>query len=104
MVLKTDEFFTRSKSWANALQDENLALGYTHITVNHRRNFVVHQGIHTNTIDNMWGQFKRKLRRMQGCRRTFLSSYKDEFLWRRNGSKEKVFLDTLHAITRQYSL
>ena len=23
MVLKIDEFFTRSKSWANALQDEN---------------------------------------------------------------------------------
>ena len=72
--------------------------------MNHRRHFVDPQGIHTNTMENMWGQFKGKLRKMQGFRRTFLASYNDEFLWRRNRSKEKVFLDTLHAIIRQYSL
>ena len=51
-----------------------LALGYTHKTVNHRWHFVDPQGIHTNTIENMWGQFKGKLRRMQGCRRTLTPS------------------------------
>ena len=81
-----------------------LGLGLTHKTVNHRRRFVDPQGIHTNTIENMWGQFKGKLRRMQGCRRTFLASDIDEFLWRRNRSKERVLPDILQAIARQYPL
>ena len=37
------------------------SIGYTQITVNHRRHFVDPQGIHKNTIENMWGQFKGKL-------------------------------------------
>ena len=99
MVLKIGEFYTRSKSWANALQDENLALGYTHITVNHRRHFVDPQRIRTNTMENMWGQFKENLEECKDVDELFLLHTKTNFCGGEIEAKRKYFL--IHCMSLQ---
>ena len=59
-------------------------VGYTHIMVNHSENFVdPYTGAHTNTIEELWSQAKRKLKAMNGTLRSQLPRYLDEFNWRK---------------------
>ena len=58
-------------------------LGHVRRTVNHRQQFASPEGVHTNRIEPLWAQCKYKLKRMHGTRGTFISSYLDEFMWRR---------------------
>ena len=80
------------------------ALGYVQRTVNHRQCFVNSQGIHINRIESLWAQCKNKFKRMKGADRAFISSYLDEFLWRRKRTKGQVLPDLFQAIKRQYPL
>ena len=58
-------------------------LGYTSLSVNHSYNFVDPEtGAHTNKIEGLWNQFKRKFKEMNGCDRVSLQSYIIEFMWR----------------------
>ena len=59
-------------------------VGYTHVMVNHSKNFVdPYTGAHTNTIEGLWSQVKRKLKAMNGTVRNQLPGYLDEFNWRK---------------------
>ena len=59
-------------------------LGYIHLMVNHSENFVdPYTGAHTNTIEGLWGQVKRKLKSMIGTFKNKLPGYLDEFNWQR---------------------
>ena len=52
--------------------------------VNHSENFVdPYTGAHTNTIEGLWSQVKRKLKAMNGTLRSQLPGYLDEFNWRK---------------------
>ena len=57
-------------------------LGYIHLMVNHSENFVdPYTRAHTNTIEGVWSQVKRKLKVM--IRTSKLPSYLDEFNWQK---------------------
>ena len=52
--------------------------------VNHSENFVdPYRGAHTNTIQGLWGQVKRKLKSMFGTFKDKLPGYLDELNWQR---------------------
>jgi len=52
--------------------------------VNHSKNFVDPvTGAHTNTIEGLWNQVKKKLKRMSGTFKDKLPGYLDEFNWQR---------------------
>ena len=58
-------------------------LGFTHRTVNHSVNFVNPiNGVHTQNIESYWNKHKSQIKKMHGCRREFLPSYIQEFMWR----------------------
>ena len=60
------------------------SLGYIHVMVNHSENFVdPFTGAHSNTIEGVWSQIKRKLKAMNGTLKSKLSSYLDEYNWRK---------------------
>lgn len=60
-------------------------VGYIHLMVNHSENFVdPYTGAHSNTIEGVWSQVKRKLKAMNGTAKGKLPGYLDEFNWQRN--------------------
>ena len=81
-----------------------LALGYIHQTVNHARNFVAQNGVHTNDIESLWSACKSKFKRMHGSHRSFIPSYLDELMWRRKRTKGQILGDILKEISLQYPL
>jgi transposase len=76
-------------------------LGFQHEVVIHRNEFVVTgTDIHTNNVENYWKRCKSKLKRMNGCIPSQLSSYLDEFLWneRYGKSLHERFANTLSIV------
>ena len=60
------------------------SIGYVHLMVNYSENFVdPHTGAHSNTIEGVWSQIKRKLKAMNGTLRSRIPGYLDEFNWRK---------------------
>lgn len=60
------------------------SLGYIHIMVNHSENFVdPFTGTHSNTIEGVWSQIKRKLKAMNRTVKSKLPSYLDEYNWQK---------------------
>ncbi|KAF7684985.1 hypothetical protein CDIK_4266 [Cucumispora dikerogammari] len=56
---------------------------YSHLTVNHSLYFVDPETrANTNRVENMWMRAKRRHKRECGTRRTALTSYLFEFMWR----------------------
>ena len=50
-------------------------VGYIYLMVNHSENFVdPYTGAHSNTIEGLWSQVKRKLKVMNGTTRAKLES------------------------------
>ena len=63
----------------NALKDHPR---YFHATVNHSENFCdPSTGVHTNTVECMWSEAKRKNKKMYGTNRQLIDSYMSEWLW-----------------------
>ena len=57
---------------------------YIHLMVNHSENFVdPYTGAHSNRIEGVWSQIKRRLKAMNGTHRNTLPGYLDEFNWRK---------------------
>lgn len=57
-------------------------VGYIHLMVNHSENFVdPYTGAHSNTIEGLWSQVKRKVKAMNETTRAKLPGYLDEFNW-----------------------
>ena len=58
-------------------------LGYQHLTVNHRIQFVnPATGATTNHVESMWCRAKQRNKRECGTHRALLDSYMIEFMWR----------------------
>ena len=80
--------------------------GYTHITVNHSKEYVTNEGHHTNTVEVVWHHLKTKiLRRMSGIPTNLLNSYlHEEWLRSKYNDHWKFFDFILNAISTIYSL
>ena len=52
--------------------------------VNHSENVIdPYTGVHSNTIERVWSQVKRKLKAMNGTPRSKIPGYLDEFNWQK---------------------
>ncbi len=92
-----------SDSWSSYRKLSSLR--FDHQTVNHSYNFLdPDTGAHTNKIEGLWSQAKRKFKEMNGCSRAHLQSYLDEFVWRTNNgfSRPDAFDEILNEIGRIY--
>ena len=59
-------------------------LGYKHQAVNHSVEYVRADGVHTNDIESLCCDAKRKFKAMNGCSlRSNIPSYLDEWMWKR---------------------
>jgi hypothetical protein len=78
---------------------------YDHAVVIHANNFVdpVHRDIHTQTIEGLWMQVKRKQRYQGGTSRGLFKNYLSEFQWR-NSHKENVFGDYLALLCNNFNI
>lgn len=78
---------------------------YTHEVVVHANEFVhtIHDEIHTETIEGLWMQAKRKLRYQGGTSRGLFASYLAAFQWR-NSHKEHVFGSYLQLLSENYDI
>ncbi|CAF1143582.1 unnamed protein product, partial [Brachionus calyciflorus] len=55
---------------------------YQHKTVNHSLNFIDPEtGCCTNRIESLWNSCKQKFKEMKGCKRVYIQSYINEYLW-----------------------
>ena len=89
-VIVTDAW----RGYANVNQINNGV--YTHEIVVHAQNFIdpVHPEIHTETIEGLWMQAKRKLCYQSGTTRGLFPSYLSAFQWQK-WHKLHVFLASI---------
>jgi len=63
-----------------------------HQTVNHSLHYVnPGTGVNTNTVENMWRCAKDKFKCMHGTSQAHITSYLQEFMWRRQHSRDDCF-------------
>lgn len=68
-----------------------------HLTVNHSRNFVDPEtGVHTNSIEAIWGSMKRSIPARRKCE-LLLEEHLFEYIWRKKNSKS-LWASFLHAL------
>lgn len=78
--------------------------GYTHLTVNHRYNFVdptTHA--HNQKVENMWFLSKMRNKKECGTSRNKLDSYFSEFIWRKKNRGNDIFDSIIRDIARIYT-
>jgi transposase len=78
-------------------------MGYMHDSVNHSRQFVTAEGVHTNTIEGFWSTFKNGFRGVyRHAGSGYIQSYANEYAWRYSHRKSNVpmFELLLTTITR----
>lgn len=72
---------------------------YTHLTVNHSKNFVDKDtGAHTQNIERTWQALKYKNKKMCGIHKTMVDSYLCEFMWRKKNKGKDLFESLMHDI------
>ncbi len=77
--------------------------GYTHLTVNHKYNFVDPFTLaHTQKVENMWFLSKIRNKKECGTKREYLSGYFAEFIWRRKNKENDIFEALTTDISRIY--
>lgn len=93
-------------AWAGYADVSTINNGiYDHLVVVHAENFVhaVHDDIHTQNIEGLWMQAKRKLRFQAGTSRALFPSYLAEFQWRFS-HKAHVYGQYLKLISENYAV
>lgn len=73
--------------------------GYLHQTVNHTKEFVTEDGVHTNRIEATWGACKRKFAHIRNKRPNLMPSYLSEYVFKKKFNKD-IFLSTIEEIKR----
>lgn len=90
--------------WAayNGLQD----LGYTHRTVNHKKEFISADGVCTNAIEGYWATLKQFCRHTEVLRSRLLPEHIDEFMYRQHfhGTPADMYGYFLGHIKEKYPL
>ena len=85
-----------SDSWKGYKTQELEEAGFEHFKVNHRYNFVdPDTGVHTQTVERMWGHAKWRNKKQRGTARHLLESYLVEFMWRKHIGKDNAFKSLL---------
>ena len=82
-----------SGQWAGYNRIPNIPVvpPYTHETVNHTLHFVdPNTHAHTNAVECMWKNCKRRFKAMLGVHSTMLPSHIDEFMWRQQYGRTHV--------------
>ena len=97
-----------SDAWVSYTDIDEMPNGYGHDVINHTHHYVLPQypDIHTNTIEGLWGNSKKKLKRLNGTSRLLFQSHIDEFVWRwRNDalSGKRVLGKFILAVNEQYN-
>ena len=76
-----------------------------HAKVNHKYNYIdPGTGVHTQTVERMWGSDKWRNKRYRGIARHHLESYLSEFVWRQHQLKENrdCFESMLNSISAHF--
>lgn len=74
-------------------------LMYRHLAVNHRLHFVdPATGVHSQLIENKWGQWKSEVRRIKGVRDRQVRSHLAEFMWRERFGDHAFFYFWSHVV------
>ena len=91
------------RGYQNVAQINNRV--YDHAVIVHAREFVdsVDPDIHTETIEGLWMQAKRKLRYQSGTSRGLFASYLGAFLWR-HSHQQNVFGCYLQMLCANYRI
>ena len=88
-----------SDCWRGYRTQDLEAAGFSHLTVNHKYNFVdPRTGTHTQNIERLWGSAKWRNKRQRGTARSNLDSYLVEFLWRQSVRGSDVFATLLSEL------
>ncbi|GAB1601106.1 hypothetical protein Ahia01_000388800 [Argonauta hians] len=77
---------------------------YIHQAVNHKRYFVDPvTGVHTNGVEGMWSNAKRKIKSMNGMRRSLINEYMAVFMFRQE-FPENVLVHLWKTISELYQI
>ena len=70
--------------WKGYARIRKMNKSYTHLTVNHSKEFVkkTNSIIHTQNIESLWQKFKRRHKEEFGTAQTTIDSHISEFIWR----------------------
>jgi transposase-like protein len=95
-----------SDAWGGYINVGTMNNGvYQHQVIVHANNFVdqVHADIHTQNIEGLWMQAKRKLRYQSGTSRELFGSYLSAFQWRFS-HKNNIFGNYLCLLSDNYHI
>ena len=63
-------------------------MGFTHKVIIHKNEFVMHDGVHTNSIENVWSNLKAHLKSVHGSQGIMLDGHIDEYQYKYNRKLE----------------
>jgi transposase-like protein len=76
-------------------------IGYAHHVVHHSVEFVTAEGVHTNTIEGLWGLLKQRISRMHGLKsRERIAAHLDEFSYRQSCNVDGSIFNALIEMCR----
>jgi transposase-like protein len=95
-----EDSMIHSDSWRGYKTNDIEEAGFEHFKVNHKYNFVdPTTGVHTQTVERMWGSAKWRNKKHRGTARHHLESYLAEFMRRQLVKNDgDVFESLLEAI------
>ena len=67
------------------------SLGYVHKMVNHSKEYVTDEGVHTNKIESQWNVVKSEFKKMRGMNSSQFPIFLDEHMYRRKFKNEEDF-------------
>ena len=97
--ISKDSTFVISDEWKSYKKLKDLR--FNHHSVNHSKNFTdpINPQIHTQTIENRWGQIKLMIKKMGRISREILPQKLKEITWRMK-NREKIQIELLHIIVK----
>ena len=70
-------------------------IGFTHEVIIHKNEFVMYDGVHMNSIENVWSNLKAHLKSVCGSQGNMLDEHIDEYQYRYNRKFEGEMYDLM---------